>query len=133
MVTGLYASILTLFFVALSGYIVKGRQKHKVSLQDDNNIELIKRIRAHANFIEYTPLFLILLYLCEKSQLNIAFLHTLGLIFIIGRISHAYGVLFNEKYIDGVFEGHTFFRGRGMELTFATLIIMALYLISLSL
>lgn len=131
MITGLYASVLTLMFVALSGYIIKGRQKYKINLHDGENIDLTKRIRAQANFIEYTPLFLILLYLCEQSQLSAPYLHTLGLIFIISRALHAYGLLFNEKYIDGVFQGNTFFRGRGIELTFSTLILMALYLISI--
>ena len=54
--------------------------------------EMLQRaIRAHGNLIEYAPLFLILLLLCEFSNLNSLYLHVAGIFFFLGRLMHGIG------------------------------------------
>lgn len=54
------------------------------------------RIRAHANFSEYTPLFIGLLALAEYQGLAVLAVHAIGLVFVIGRFFHAYGLMIAE-------------------------------------
>jgi uncharacterized protein len=127
MTTLLYASILVLFYVALSVHVIRGRRLHKIALgQADHNQDMTARIRAQGNFSEYTPIFLILLYLLESNGLHIYLLHALGVLFIMGRVSHAYSLLKHEKYEDGKLLVNPKFRILGMMLTFNTLMLCAL-------
>ena len=58
--------------------------------------EMLQRaIRAHGNLIEYAPLFLILLLLCEFSNLNSLYLHVAGIFFFLGRLMHGIGFGFS--------------------------------------
>ena len=63
MIISFYAAILALLFVALSVYVILGRAKYKVLIGEGTSPDMLRRIRAQGNFIEYTPLFLILLLL----------------------------------------------------------------------
>jgi uncharacterized membrane protein YecN with MAPEG domain len=49
-------------------------------------------MRVHANFAEYVPLCLVLLYLLQTQGTSYWFLHILGIGLLVGRVSHAYGV-----------------------------------------
>jgi uncharacterized membrane protein YecN with MAPEG domain len=49
-------------------------------------------MRAHANFVEYTPLFLILLALVELSQGSKTWLWGISILFILGRLAHPFGM-----------------------------------------
>ena len=62
MIISLYAGILALIYIGLSGYVIQGRFKNKVSLGDNNNADMQKRIRVHGNFAEYVPLALFLIF-----------------------------------------------------------------------
>jgi uncharacterized membrane protein YecN with MAPEG domain len=53
---------------------------------------LLRRMRVHANFAEYVPLALLLMALAESLQTWPWLLHLLGLVLLMGRLSHAYGV-----------------------------------------
>ena len=54
--------------------------------------ELKARMRAHANFVEYTPFVLILMALLEYAGGSQAVLQGLGIVYTAGRILHAFGV-----------------------------------------
>ncbi|MEJ6473827.1 MAPEG family protein [Pseudoalteromonas piscicida] len=88
MITGLYGAILTLFYIKLSFNIIGLRHKHKVSLGDGGVDTLQSAIRIHANFIEYTPLVLLMMFLLETQQLNPLVLHALGAAFLFSRVAH---------------------------------------------
>ena len=59
---------------------------------DGGDTLMHRRMRAHSNFIENTPLFLILLGAIEYSAGGAIWLWAVGYAFIIGRILHAIGM-----------------------------------------
>ncbi len=72
--------------------IGKLRHANKVSI-GDGGIEIItRRMRAQANFIEQTPLTLILFGLVEAAGRGGQWLAPLGAAFILSRVAHAYGM-----------------------------------------
>ena len=68
------------------------RRRHKVSVGDGANAAIMTRMRAHANFSEYTPLFLILLGLVELAKGTSTALWIVGIVYVIGRLAHAFGM-----------------------------------------
>jgi uncharacterized membrane protein YecN with MAPEG domain len=68
------------------------RLRHKVSLGDAGNDLIACRMRAQANFVEYTPFFLILLALIELAAGSPAWLWGVGILFIVGRLLHPFGL-----------------------------------------
>ena len=93
MTTALYASLSAFFIFWLSMNVIKKRRLYKVSLGDGGNEELRTAIAAHLNAVEYIPITLLLLFALEYNKANVWLLHGLGLVFIIGRIIHARGLL----------------------------------------
>lgn len=67
----------------------------KYPFQDGGDEGLKHRIRAFGNFTEYTPFCIIMLGLLELNQAPAALIWGLGITFILGRLSHAYGMLSN--------------------------------------
>ncbi len=92
-VTALYAGILALVLVGLSLYVVRGRWANKVSVGDGGNADMLKRMRAHANFIEYVPIALIGLYLLEVTRHSVYLLHVLGIALVVARLMHPFGMV----------------------------------------
>jgi uncharacterized membrane protein YecN with MAPEG domain len=68
------------------------RLAHKVSIGDGGNEALIARMRAQANFIEYTPFVLILLGLIELAEGSQLWLWIVGVAYILARIAHGFGM-----------------------------------------
>jgi uncharacterized membrane protein YecN with MAPEG domain len=68
------------------------RLTHKVSIGDGGNEALIARMRAQANFIEYTPFVLILIGLIELAEGSRLWLWIVGVLYILGRIAHGFGM-----------------------------------------
>lgn len=116
-----YAGILGLMFVVLSINIVVSRRKLKIALGDDDLI-IKRKIRAQGNFAEYTPFFLILLYMIEKNGTSFLTINILGVLFVIARIFHAYSLLKAEKYVDGKITANPIWRVLGMVTTFGCII-----------
>ncbi|HEY0132097.1 MAG TPA: MAPEG family protein [Allosphingosinicella sp.] len=68
------------------------RLAHKVSIGDGGNEALIARMRAQANFIEYTPFVLILIGLIELAEGSKLWLWIVGVVYVLGRIAHGFGM-----------------------------------------
>lgn len=115
MVTTLYAGILGLLYIALSFYVIKGRFKHEVALGDNGNQDMIKRVRAHANFIEYVPFALLLIILAEFEGTSEYLIHGLCATLLIARLGHVYGLMTKD--------GTSIGRAGGTILTFLVIII----------
>ncbi|MBC7421501.1 MAG: MAPEG family protein [Bdellovibrio sp.] len=115
-----YAAILTALFVVLSIRIIKLRRTLKIGLGDIGNDQMLRAVRVNANFAEYVPLSLLMIYLVETQGALPAFVHTLGILLLVGRFSHAFGVSHTKENFK--------FRVVGMAMTFTVLLLSATYL-----
>ena len=127
MITAIYCAVIGLMLIALSINVIKGRRNFGAGIGDANNIELIRRIRAQSNLAEYSPIFILLLGFAEKGGLSLMLTHLIGLIFISGRIMHAYSILKAEQYdSQNKLTKNPIWRIRGMICTFSTIGILSL-------
>lgn len=83
------AALLNLWLAIRVGQV---RTKEKVLIGDGGNENVIRRMRAHANFVEFTPFILILVGAIEMSLGTSTWLWAVALIFLGGRILHAFGM-----------------------------------------
>lgn len=113
----LYAALLGLLFVGLSVRTLLLRRSLGISIGDAGNLRMLRAIRVHANFSEYVPMSLLLIFFLEASGVSPVLVHALGASVVAGRISHAFGVSqVNERFA---------FRVLGMVLTLTPIIIAA--------
>ena len=124
-VSPLYAGLVALLFFWLSVRVIFGRFLHRVSVGDGGEKDMVKRMRNQANCAEYAPPGIILLVLAELQGLPVWALHSAGIAFLLGRVVHAYGF--------GVTPQIILLRRTGMILTFATIVVLALVNIGMSL
>ena len=117
-ITPVYAALLAILFVVLSFRVIFVRRGEKISLGDGDNPALQARVRVHANFAEYAPLSLLLLLMVELQGGASLLLHGIGLVLLIGRCAHAYGVSQYPQIMR--------LRVAGMILTFSSIMIGAL-------
>lgn len=68
------------------------RRRYKVSIGDGSQAAIAARMRAHANFVEYAPFFLILLALIELAKGSQTWLWAVAILFVLGRLAHAFGM-----------------------------------------
>jgi len=70
------------------------RHKEKVTIGDGGNDAVIRRMRAHANFTEFTPFFVLLVAAIElaKGAGNPTWLLWIVILYMVGRIAHAFGM-----------------------------------------
>jgi hypothetical protein len=120
-IVALYAALLALLFVVLSLRTIGARRRLQVAVGDGGHRELQRAMRVHANFAEYAPLALLLIYLVEVASGPSGLVHALGLGLLAGRSVHAYGVSQAKEDLR--------FRVSGMALTFMVLIVASLYLL----
>jgi hypothetical protein len=99
------------------------RRRLKVSVGDGGESAITARMRAHANYIEYTPFFLILLALVELAAGSDTWLWLVAIIFILGRLAHVFGM---DR------EGANLLRVSGISITWLCLLGLAAYAIVLS-
>lgn len=120
-ITSLYAAVLGLMFVAITLRIAVTRNSRGISLGDGGDHDFNKIIRGHGNFIETTPIALILILLLELQGAASMTLHTLGIALVAGRVSH-------YLQLTGVVKP-LLYRVVGMVLTLSTIIISAFRLL----
>ena len=56
LITPLYAALAAVILIVLSLRVIGARRSHRVAIGDGADEDLARRIRAHGNFTEYTPL-----------------------------------------------------------------------------
>ncbi|PZQ48266.1 MAG: glutathione metabolism protein [Micavibrio aeruginosavorus] len=93
MITIFYAGLLAILYVGLTLFVAEGRFKHRVGLGDGGIPALTQRIRVHANFAEYVPFALLLIYMVDNSDYSPILVHTLGILLVTGRVLHIWGIL----------------------------------------
>jgi len=84
------AAALINFWLAMR--IARLRGKHDIMIGDGGNPEMIAAMRAQANFIEYTPLVLIMTALVELAQGSSFLLALIAGAYLTGRIAHGIGM-----------------------------------------
>ena len=117
----LFTIIFIIFYLILTIITIKARKSTKVAYGDEGNKELIKAVRAHGNFFEFTVFFIISSFLLEILDANQIYVLFINIVFLLGRISHAYSML-KEKII---------FRMIGMMATLVSYAINCIYLLYL--
>lgn len=120
-VTPLYAALLGLIFIGLSLQTIRLRRRHRVALGDGNQAPLRRAMRVHANFAEYVPLTLLLMFFVEKGGSSALRIHILGIALLAGRLLHAWGVSQVQENLR--------YRTLGMVLTFSVIISACLFLL----
>ena len=113
MITSFYAALLCFVYIYLSLRTIGLRKRHQVAIGDAGHGELQRAIRVHGNFSEYAPLALLLIFFAESTQAPPTFIHMLGVLLLIARCLHAYGVA-NVKEV-------LMFRQLGMVGTFGVM------------
>jgi uncharacterized membrane protein YecN with MAPEG domain len=76
----------------LGGRISKVRHAAKISVGDGGHEKLVCRMRAQANFIENTPLALILIAAIELAGKGGTWLAVAGGLFMLSRVAHPLGM-----------------------------------------
>ena len=92
LVTPLYAALAAVVMIALALRVIGARRGRGIAIGDGADDDLARRIRAHGNFAEYTPLALVLMLLLELGGAPAWQLHLLGAALILGRVAHAWSL-----------------------------------------
>ncbi len=95
----------------------------KISIGDGGHPPLIARMRAHANFSEYTPYFLILVALIEMASGTSLWLWLVTGAYLLSRVAHGIGM--------DVVEGDSKLRGIGILVTMLSLAGLAIYALTI--
>jgi uncharacterized protein len=92
------AALINLWLMIRVGRV---RTKEKVMVGDGGNEAVIRRMRAHSNYIESTAFVLILLVLIEMAVGPATWLWAVGGLYFAGRIAHALGMdgVMNARFV----------------------------------
>lgn len=115
-VTPLYAGLLVLWFLVLSGRVVRLRARG-IAFGDNGDVNVVRVIRAQANFAEYVPIALLMMGFLEVGRFSIYLLHALGVMLVLARIIHGAALSFGWQQRVG--------RVTGSTLTFIVLFVEA--------
>lgn len=116
-ITALYAALLGPLLVVLAVRVIGLRRRLKVAMGDGGHPEIARAIRVHANCAEYVPIALVLMALAESVAAPPVLLHAAGVVLVVGRCSHAYGMSQAKENFS--------FRAAGMMLTFGVIMTLA--------
>ena len=117
MTTLFYAGLCVLLLLFLAWRVVQFRRAHKIGIGDGGNVELLQRIRVHANAVEYMPMLFLLLGGMELNGYPQWLIHSFGAAILISRCAHAWGL----RHQKGISAG----RMSGMLITFLLMLSMA--------
>jgi hypothetical protein len=68
------------------------RTARKISIGDGGDMDLIARMRAQANFIENTPIVLVLIAVIELARTGNVWLMGAAAAYMLGRVAHGVGM-----------------------------------------
>jgi uncharacterized protein len=82
-IVGLYAAMLSAFYVLLSVRTLRLRRSLRIPIGDSGNSAMLRAMRVHSNFAEHVPLALVLILLVESGNAPPALIHG----FFVGRVA----------------------------------------------
>jgi len=95
-VTMLYAGLLSFLFIYLAFQTAMSRDEN--SSVGEGTGELLKKSRVLGNLAEHAPLMLVMMMLLEGDDSSKFFIHFLGLLFLLCRLAHVYGILYQDGF-----------------------------------
>lgn len=116
-----YAALLALLFVLLSIRTIRTRHSRKVALGHGDDPAMLRAMRVHANFAEYVPLALLLIYFVETGSHAPWLVHLLGSALLLGRLCHAFGMSRTPESFR--------YRVAGMGLTFTVILVSTVHIL----
>ena len=99
--TGLTAALLTIIQIGLMFSVIKMRGDAGIVIGSGGNEGLERRIRAHGNFIENVPTFLVCLMLIELMVGSTLLVALLGGVVLVARLAHAIALSANSGVTAG--------------------------------
>jgi uncharacterized protein len=121
-IVALYVGLNALILVLLGAHVGRVRGKVGVTMGDGGKPALIRAMRGQANFVEYTPMALLVLLLMAGLGAPGFVLHLFGLALTLGRAMHGWHFAHPSS--------PTWLRGAGAGLTMLALILGALGLVA---
>ncbi|TYC67829.1 hypothetical protein FMN63_17460 [Stappia sp. BW2] len=120
-VTALFVAVFALLQVPMTVAVGLRRAKSGVQFLDGGDETLMRRMRAHGNFTETSPMSLLAMGTAELAGAPGMLLWSVGGALLVGRILH-YGTLVTSGFGIG--------RAIGMILTLASLVIFPVYVLA---
>jgi len=117
------AGAAAILHVWLSLRVSRLRRPLKIGVGDGGNEVLARRMRAHGNFAENTPILLVLLGFTELAAGGSLWLWGAAILFILARIAHAFGM---DR------PGANWMRVGGISVSWAVLLGLGVYAILLA-
>ena len=117
----LWSGLLVLLILILSVLVVRQRRKHRIMIGDGGVVEVQQAVRAFGNAAEYAPVAIGALAVLALVGAKPIVVHALGLLFLVGRLVHAWGISRNL--------GTTWGRAGGTMLTWVAFLVAGALLI----
>lgn len=114
MISALYVVLAAVLLIKLSFDVVRLRMEYRIATGDGGSYELQTAIRVHGNAVEYLPIGCLLLIMMEMNGAEAWMVHVCGLMLIVGRLFHYYGLKHREFT----------WRRNGMAATYISLLLM---------
>ena len=119
-----YAALLAFVYIYLSIRVIALRRSRKIAIGANGDPVMERAMRVHANFAEYTPFALLLLFMLETNGGNELWLNILCAALLAGRSLHAIGFAKADEDFR--------YRVTGMVMTFFVIGAAALSLLGLT-
>jgi uncharacterized membrane protein YecN with MAPEG domain len=116
-VTIVFVAILTILQAPATFFVGFRRLETKILISDGGDLDLLRRIRAHANFTETVPITLLAMAAADVAGAPDAVLWAGGAALLVGRTMHYFTISLTD--------GDNLFRATGMLLTFAAMLTFA--------
>lgn len=113
-ITPFYAALFGIILFVLSIRTIRLRRQLRIAIGASNDAAMERAMRVHANFCEYVPIALLLIYMMELVVGASYWIHVMGIGLLVGRVIHAYGVSKSHEDLR--------FRVTGMVLTFTVIL-----------
>lgn len=121
MITSLYAALLGLLFITISFRVSLLRLRYKQGIGHGEHHDLARAVRVQANFAEYVPFALLLLFIAEWHGAPFWLLHLAGSLLFLARVLHAAGL--------SAYAGTSFGRFTGILLTWSVIAFLSTILL----
>lgn len=91
-VAAFYVALLILGMLVLKYRVIMLRRERRIGIGDGGDHQLSKAVRVHANYTENVPFGLAALILMALLAVSMLVIHLVGILLVLARIAHAYGL-----------------------------------------